>query len=210
MTRNLISGPTITLRVDQDNRANNTVVKLFCFDVDVQEGLIVFGGETDQKPFVAVHSTADPQYTLVGYSPQMVTQKENKLKEMKKKVSPEEYQLLLAAHNKETSELKMAHLTFPLLSRCIFNVKLISTTTKQRYIIATDFNSTLLICELLIDNTLNLLSSLKRHSDLIQAMVIHKNLAFTCSSDKLIMVSKINANFPDSTETNQISPRKLY
>lgn len=129
----------------------------------------------------------------------MMAQKENKLKDAKKRVSREEFQVLQAVHNKDISEMKMAHLAFPTLSKCIFNIKLI-VLGKQKYILATDFSSTLLVCEMLIDNTLNMLCSITRHSDLIQGMMIENSLVYTCSSDKLVMITKFNANIDNISD----------
>lgn len=131
----------------------------------------------------------------------MVMQKEKLLKDKKKVVTPEEYQELVANHQKEINELKVAHLSFPGLTRCIFNIKFIGH--KRKHILATDYNSTLLLAEMLIDNTLKLLATFKIHTDLIQDMLVANNAVYTCSADKLVMVTKLKLITEESRQIGE-------
>lgn len=189
-TRDRLCGFTTILKVGNAKAAKGMKVKLYCFDIDQAEERIVFGGEADGKPFMAVHDLRDPNYMLLGYKPQDIANKEAKVKEQKTKLSPENYKELMAKCQKEISEMKTAHLSFPKLEKCIFNVKFYSSS--PTYIIGTDFNSSLVLCELSMSGWLKEVTTMQIHSDLIQAMIFVKDSVYTCSADRTIICTKIN------------------
>ena len=164
----------------------------------------MFGGETDGKPFMAVHDLKDSNFVLLGFKPQDIANMEDKVKIQKGKVSPEKFQELMAKCQKEISEMKTAYLCFPKLEKCIFNVQFFGNS--PIYVIGSDFKSSVVICELGMGGILREISTISIHSDLIQSMILVDNEIFTCSADRTIVRTKINTR--DAIEAAEKS-RKL-
>lgn len=206
-TRDLRCGYTTVRRVGGRHAAKDAAVKLYCFDIDKTEEKIVFGGELNGKPFMAVHELKNSNLKLQGYKPEDIANKEEKVKEQKNKVSPEKYRELVAKCQKEISDMKTAHLTFPKLDKCIFNVMFYSSS--PTLIVGTDFKSTLVICELGINDSLTEISSIQIHSDLIQSMIVVNSYIYTCSADRTVVRTKFNAKEAFEAAENSKRQRKI-
>ena len=147
-----------------ENQLTGKGIKVYCFDVHVKDNLLAVGGESDKKPFLSVHSLMDQALTVIGY------------------ISDS----LLSGADSNT-----AYMQFPGLHRCIYNLRFASK--QQRLMVATDFDSSVLLVDMSSSNVLRLLSTTQVHRDLIQDLLILDNAVFTCSADKTIIKLRVKS-----------------
>lgn len=145
-----------------ENQLTGSGVKVYCFDVQVKDNLLAVGGESDKKPFLSVHSLMDQSLAVIGY---------------------------LSDSLLSSADSNVAFMQFPNLRRCIFNLRFVNK--QQRLIVATDFDSSVLLLDMSSANVLRLLASTQVHRDLIQDLLVIDGAVFTCSVDKTVIKLRI-------------------
>ena len=160
---NISTGKTMNDFAYRETKVTGSEVKIYCFDVHTKDNMIVFGGESNKTPFISVHSLLDRSLNVIGY----------------------------ISDDKLNEESHISFMRFPSLSRCIYNIRFLSKST--RHMVATDYNSSVVLVDMSSSNVLKFLTSTQIHRDIIQDICIHHaSMVFTCSSDKTISKIQIN------------------
>ena len=188
---------------NSSNTANAETVKLYCFDIYNKDRLIAFGGESEKKPFMAVHTLGDSNINLLGYNPLVGFILDFRIKEQKKELGDQEYKKVFTEYQKEKDKmnLHMAYLSLPDLSRCIFNIKFLDT--KQKIIAASDFRTTVVLAELTQTNILKQIGRINVHTDIIQSLLVVKDTIFTTGCDRTVNGVRIAGNICTTTDQDE-------
>lgn len=99
---------------------------------------------------------------MLGYNKQRETQREARIRDLKKKLSPQAFAIELQKYKEEKAETKMACLELPSLSKSVFNIKFMPG--KKQLILGTDFNKHFFVARLSHNNSLELLTQKELHS----------------------------------------------
>ena len=166
---NINSKKTYSSLAFPENQLTGAGVKVYCFDVQVKDNLLAVGGESDKKPFLSVHSLLDQSLAVIGY---------------------------LSDSLLSSADANVAFMHFPALRRCIFNLRFVNK--QQRLIVATDFDSSVLLLDMSSANVLRLLAVTQVHRDLIQGLLVVDGAVFTCSADKTVIKLRIKSRPADT------------